>query len=64
MNKEARANASVFGGIAATVGAYLYFGETYFPWWGYFIVFPFAMGAVYSGLTEEEANERMADRED
>lgn len=64
MTKESRASVSVFGGIAVTVGAALWLGNDYFPWWGYFIMFPLAMGALYNGMTESQAYEKMAGRED
>lgn len=61
MSKDARAlMAIIFGGVAFPALAYWLFGD-YLAWW--FVVIPAlgVAGAVYGGLTDQKASERMAD---
>ena len=64
MTKESRSTWSILGGLAVTFGVYLWLGTDYFPGWAYLVIWPAAIGALYNGMTEAQAYEKLADRED
>ncbi|RRQ24784.1 hypothetical protein D5687_01115 [Guyparkeria sp. SCN-R1] len=63
MNKNTRTWTSIaLGGIAFPALVYWGFGE-YIAGWVFVVLALGGYGAVYAGLTEAQANERMADGE-
>lgn len=52
------------GGVAMPAFIYFISGPGVWPWWMYALMIVIGPSSLYGALTEQEANERIADRED